>query len=292
MDQADAPNAATVAEGARQAASRERLVVVAGYERDLRIIEAHLADADPGVRAAALGALRRTGSLGPGSLCSAMEDPHPDVRARAAELAAGFTSTDLRATDLPATGLPAAELTATELQATDLRATDLPATELQATELQATELPAGDRSPARSNDFGEATLVDLRAALLRLLDDPDDRVVEVAAFACGELPRGYDDTAWRQRVGALAATATEHHDSRCREAAVAALGALGDPSGLPAVLAGCRDRPNVRRRAVLALASFEGTEVTGMLEELTADRDLQVRQAAEDLLAIETGEDT
>jgi uncharacterized membrane protein len=38
---------------------------------------------------------------------------------------------------------------------------------------------------------------------------------------------------------------------------------------------------------VLALAAFDGPEVTEALERLAQDRDLQVRQAAEDQLAIE-----
>ena len=42
----------------------------------------------------------------------------------------------------------------------------------------------------------------------------------------------------------------------------------------------------VRRRAVLALVAFDGDEVDAELERLTHDRDWQVRQAAEELLAI------
>ena len=118
-------------------------------------------------------------------------------------------------------------------------------------------------------------------ALLGLLDDPDPRVVEVAAFALGERP----PTA--EVVRALSRTTIDHDDALCRESAVAALGALGDPEGAPAVLEACHDRIAVRRRAVLALAAFEGAEVRTALERLTDDRDLQVRQAAEDLLAIE-----
>jgi len=92
-------------------------------------------------------------------------------------------------------------------------------------------------------------------------------------------------------VARLSTLATSHEDSLCREAAVAALGSLGDPAGLPAVLVGCGDRASVRRRAVLALAAFEGDEVTEMLRTMGSDRDLQVRQAAEELLAIELGEE-
>ena len=84
-------------------------------------------------------------------------------------------------------------------------------------------------------------------------------------------------------VSALAAVVTGHDDALAREAAVAALGAIGDPDGLPAVLAACRDKPAVRRRAVLALAPFTGPEVDAALADARDDRDWQVRQAAEDL---------
>ena len=43
----------------------------------------------------------------------------------------------------------------------------------------------------------------------------------------------------------------------------------------------------MRRRDILALAAFDGPEVTTALEKALLDRDWQVRQAAEDLLAIE-----
>ena len=66
---------------------------------------------------------------------------------------------------------------------------------------------------------------------------------------------------------------------------MAALGALGDPGGLEAVLAACRDKPAIRRRAVLALAAFEGPAVDGALRAALDDKDWQTRQAAEDLLS-------
>jgi len=65
---------------------------------------------------------------------------------------------------------------------------------------------------------------------------------------------------------------------------VAALGALGDPAGLEAVLAACGDKPAIRRRAVLALAAFDGPQVDEALQAALADKDWQTRQAAEDLL--------
>jgi HEAT repeat protein len=119
------------------------------------------------------------------------------------------------------------------------------------------------------------------AALVGLLAG-DAVVAEMAAWALGE--RGAPG---RGRAGpvvsALAGMAAEHPDPLCREAAVAALGALGDRRGLPAILAATGDRPAVRRRAVLALAPFEGPEVEAALERALQDRDWQVRQAAEDL---------
>ena len=75
----------------------------------------------------------------------------------------------------------------------------------------------------------------------------------------------------------------DHRDALAREAAVAALGALGDPDALPVILAACRDKPAVRRRAVLALAPFDGPEVDAAIAAALDDRDWQVRQAAEDL---------
>jgi HEAT repeat protein len=78
-----------------------------------------------------------------------------------------------------------------------------------------------------------------------------------------------------------------HRDPLCREAAVAALGAIGDPSGLTAVLAALEDKPAVRRRAAVALAAVEGAAVEEALHRCLEDRDWQVRQVAEDLLALE-----
>jgi HEAT repeat protein len=117
------------------------------------------------------------------------------------------------------------------------------------------------------------------STLLALLADADPWVVEAAAYAIGEHPRPS-----ARAVAALTTATTSHPDPLVREAAVAALGALGDPSTLPAVLRACDDKPAIRRRAVLALAAFEGEQVEGRLRRALEDRDWQVRQAAEDLL--------
>lgn len=187
---------------------RRRQVVVAGHRGERDVILAHLADDDPGVREAALGALARAGALSDDHVVVAFADPAPVVRRRAATLAATRP----------------------------------------------------------------------KVGLLPLLNDADPTVVEVAAWACGERERVDDETLSR-----LITLATDAADALVRESAAAALGAIGDPRGLPAILAAVDDKPNVRRRAVLALAPFEGPEVDAAIEKALTDRDWQVRQAAEDL---------
>jgi HEAT repeat protein len=133
---------------------------------------------------------------------------------------------------------------------------------------------AAELAPALPND------VRIAPALVVALDDPDVTVVEGAAWSLGELEDAARDAG---AVPALAEVTRTHADALAREAAVAALGALGDDAALPAILDACRDKPAVRRRAVLALAPFEGTEVDAAIEAALSDRDWQVRQAAEDL---------
>lgn len=117
--------------------------------------------------------------------------------------------------------------------------------------------------------------------LAAVLADPDPTVVEMAAWACGE--QHEDRAAPPEVLDRLVALATGHDDALVREAAVAALGAIGDERGLPAILAATHDRATVRRRAVIALAPFDGPEVDDALARARGDRDWQVRQAAEDL---------
>jgi HEAT repeat protein len=192
--------------------ARRREVALAGHRGDADAVRAHLRDAEPEVRAAALGALARAGGLQPDDVAGGLADEAAAVRRRAAELAASYP---------------------------------------------------GDVPPH----------------LVPLLDDEHPSVVETVAWACGEREP--------PEVGAVAklsSVATDHDDPLCREAAVAALGAIGDPAGLPAIVAATTDRPAVRRRAVLALAPFGGPDVDAALRRALDDRDWQVRQAAEDLL--------
>ena len=190
-------------------ADRRRRAILAGHGADPDTARELLADPEPLVRVAALGALDRLGSLTSAEVAVALVDQSPAVRRR---------------------GL---EATAT----------------------------GHDGDPAS------------------LLDDEDPLVVETACWALGE--RAGIDTRGLLR---LFGVASGHEDVLCREAAVAALGALGHPEGLTVVLEALKDRPTVRRRAVLALAAFEGPEVETALQQALTDRDWQVRQAAEDLI--------
>ena len=122
--------------------------------------------------------------------------------------------------------------------------------------------------------------------LIGALSDDDPRVVEVAAWACGEHESDRDDIV--DRLIVLAATADE---PLVRESAVAALGAIGDVRAVDTIIAGTTDKPAVRRRAVLALAPFLGDDNVGptvdaAIDRALEDRDWQVRQAAEDLRRI------
>lgn len=112
--------------------------------------------------------------------------------------------------------------------------------------------------------------------LVELLDD-DPTVAEVGSFALGEIGVASDEV-----VASLEATVREHDDALCRESAVAALGALH--AGRATILAALTDKATVRRRAVIALAPFDGEDIDAALETALNDRDWQVRQAAEDLL--------
>ncbi|WP_420451435.1 HEAT repeat domain-containing protein [Ilumatobacter sp.] len=192
---------------------RRRSVAVAGHRGDAATARAGLSDPAPQVRAVALGALERLGSLPDADLAAALADPHLDVRRRAAEISAGHPSVDL----------------------------------------------------------------------LGALADDDPRVVEIAAWACGEHESRRDAVVER-----LVELATTSDVALVRESAIAALGAIGDPRGLDAIVAGTRDKPAVRRRAVLALAPFvdhdeRAAEVAEAIARALEDRDWQVRQSAEDL---------
>ena len=120
---------------------------------------------------------------------------------------------------------------------------------------------------------------DATVDLVPTLADHEALVVEMAAFACGERERTDGPV-----VDALIDLARAADDPLAREAAVAALGAIGDQRALPTIIDACADKPAIRRRAVLALAPFiDDPSAQTALRSALDDRDWQVRQAAEDL---------
>lgn len=117
---------------------------------------------------------------------------------------------------------------------------------------------------------------DVLALVVSLLGDDDDLVVEGAAFALGEHLFG-------AAVVALCEVATSHEDARCRESAIAALGSIGDDRGRATILNALKDKPAIRRRAIVALSNFEGPDIEAALNEAGEDRDWQVRSAVTQL---------
>ena len=139
-------------------------------------------------------------------------------------------------------------------------------------------LGLSDPNPLVRMTVARAAAQNSSISVLELLNDEDSSVVEIACWAAGEQTEHNDSL-----IEALSAIAIEHEDALCRESAVAALGAIGDARGLESILKATQDIATVRRRAVIALAPFEGQAVTDALQLALSDRDWQVRQAAEDL---------
>ena len=122
----------------------------------------------------------------------------------------------------------------------------------------------------------DATDDEVLAAIVSCLEDDDALVVDGAVFALGEI-------LYVPAVEKLCGIAAKHDDARCRESAIAALGAIGDDRARPVILAALADKPPVRRRAIVALSNFEGPEIDEALERASQDRDWQVRAAVNQL---------
>jgi hypothetical protein len=228
---------------------RRRAAAIAGHTGDVDGARLAANDPDATVRAIGLGALARLEQISQSDLIGALFDPEVVVRRRALELAATYG--------------------------------------------------------AASTSAG----YEIDAAIITILQGDRDDEAEIAAWCLGERhqapeeteaedldpenfdPEDLDEAADRHLllvVRALATMATDHAEPLCREAAVAALGSIGHDAGLPAILVAVTDKATVRRRAVVALAPFDGPEVHQALVKARVDRDWQVRQAAEDLLRLES----
>jgi HEAT repeat protein len=125
---------------------------------------------------------------------------------------------------------------------------------------------------AHASDVEPAVLDDAMGMLV----DEDALIVDAAAFVMGE-------HLYAPSVTGLIEVAANHEDARCRESAIASLGAIGDDTALPTIIAALEDKAPVRRRAIVALANFEGPEVEAALERAGEDKDWQVRAAVTQL---------
>lgn len=132
------------------------------------------------------------------------------------------------------------------------------------------------REVARLLAYRTPLSVALLDQLVTALADDDPLVAECAAFALGE-------HAYQGALTSLITLARHHDDPRCRESAIAALGSLGDDAGLTTIIDALEDKAPIRRRAIVALANFEGPDVDAALEHARDDRDWQVRAAVTQL---------
>ena len=140
---------------------RRRLVVLAGHAGDLDAAIRHLADDDEAVRACALGAVARCGSLTSEMLRVAATDRSPVVRRRAAELSAssevGFSLLALLDDD-------------------------------EAVVAEAAAFAAGERYEGGLDAQGGDSLEDVLERLSRLVcEHPDPLVREAAVAAAGSI---------------------------------------------------------------------------------------------------------
>jgi HEAT repeat protein len=238
-------------------AARRRASAIAGHTGDELAARAALRDPAHEVRASALGALARIGVLRPDEVSGALADPAPEVRRRACDLAGRLQFGELARQLTEALADPATAVTEAACYALG--------------ELEA--LRSDDAGVEGSPEGGSSSASPPNASPLNA--SPPN-----ASPPNASPPASADAV---EAVRALGTIATSHPEPLCREAAVAALGSLRVVAGLPAVLAALSDKPAVRRRAVVALAGFDGPVVDAALAKAAEDVDWQVRQVAEDL---------
>lgn len=303
----------SVASPFEHAQLRRTEVTLAGFNGRDEPVSSAVNDPDPTVRAAALSALLRLGTLTSSKISHALDDEDLRVRRRACELATLIPVTNddgSREIDgILLRFLQSGDETMAELSAWSLgerhqqQNNDSPdagenvaedprpaRASKQPKAADETEQPEGqNQSETDCDNPDQSDLSDLRemsdlsnlgdlrdVSDLRNLRGLKDVTDQTDSFAEANLAN---------IVQTLSETVYHHADALVREAAVAALGCIGTPEAKAPILHAIGDKATVRRRAVIALASFEGEDVEAALAEATGDRDWQVRQAAEDLLA-------
>ncbi len=142
----------------------------------------------------------------------------------------------------------------------------------------------GDDDPTVRASAAEALAGAGRAAVAVLTTAAEDEhpaVAEAAVFALGEI----GDPA---TVSLLLDIAAGEGAKLVREGAVAALGAIGDDRAVPLLVAlAGSGPPQIRRRAVVALTAFDGSDAEAAIKTARRDRNPMVREAAEAVLGAE-----
>lgn len=251
----------TDSSGFTQAQARRTEVTLASYAGNETPARNGLTDHDPTVRAAALSALDRLRTLTSDDVSHALNDVDLRVRRRACELAAL----------MPVTGGASPEIDRVLLsyvQTGDETMAELSAWSLGERHQQQNLGREEDTNPAQAGEIQEQPATET--------DEKASAVEQAASVVSSDV---------MEIVHALGETVYHHPDALVREAAVAALGCIGTPEAKDPIFHALGDKATVRRRAVIALAAFEGDDVEAALAQATGDRDWQVRQAAEDLLA-------
>ncbi len=254
--------------------------VMAGHRGDGAAAEQLLADEDPSVRAAALGALARCGALTAAHVSMALEDPAAQVRCRAAELAPP---------DMPLVHLLADEnASVVEAAATALGERDWDATPVSELCRVAT---GHDDDLCRESAIAALGAI---AAGLDIDDDPQD----------GDPYNGdpYDGDASHGATGAHIPAEEQRETVALRRNAAVPENAPPDEdashasddgwkqrvaarcAALEVLLAAMDDRPQIRRRALLGLHQFADESAEAAVRAALDDNDRQVRAVAGELL--------
>ena len=192
------------------------------------------------IRIRALGALARVGELTSADLIGALADADLSVALKAARLTARLDGPE----------------------------------PIGAVISQLTRILAEDSAPAELQEACAFALGELLGA------DRSENPATAGSTTAPSTTALVDEVERGRAIGALTAQARSHADSMCREAAVAALGSIGDPASLETLLDSLHDRAYVRRRGVIALAAYQGLEVEAALAAALDDRDWQVRDIA------------
>ena len=257
--------------------NRRLKAVMAGHRGDDAAAEQLLADEEPSVRAAALGALARCGALTAAHVSTALQDPATQVRCRAAELAPP---------DMPLVHL----LTDENASVVEAAATALGERDWDATPVSELCRIATGHDDALCRESAVAALGAI-AAGLDTDDDPNDGDPND-----GDAP--HDETGSHIAAEEHRSVVTHRSNAAPPENAPPDADAMhasddGWPhrvaarsAALEVLLAAMDDRPQIRRRALLGLHQFADGSAESAVRAALDDNDRQVRAVAGELLGV------